>query len=59
MQGCDGMSPRWMVEKAFANQDREVLRTVIVYAEGENKELVKKENRGTRHQRKLISWIKE
>lgn len=43
------MTPRWMTEKVFANDEREILHTVIVYAEGESKEIVKSENRDKRH----------
>lgn len=48
------MKRRWMVEKISANKDRELLQTVIVYAEHENKELLKKENRGTKYRTQLI-----
>ena len=48
------MTPRWMVEQVQANREREVLQIVVVYAEGENKELVKRENRTIKHKRKLL-----
>ena len=38
------MTPRWMVER-YENNSRDVLQVVGVYAEGEKKELVKKENK--------------
>ncbi|MFA8439317.1 hypothetical protein ABU914_10575 [Bacillaceae bacterium YX66] len=48
------MSPRWMVERKVASIDRELLQVVEVYAEGENKELVKQENRQWTHRRELL-----
>lgn len=48
------MKPRWMVERLFANREREVLQTVIVYPEGVNKETVKQENKGKSYKRELI-----
>lgn len=48
------MSPRWMVERKVASIDRELLQVVEVYAEGENKELVKQENRQWTHRRELV-----
>ncbi len=48
------MKPRWMVERTFANSEREALQTAIVYAEGENKETVKEENRQWTHKRSLL-----
>lgn len=37
------MTPRWMTERIYANEHREVLQVVEVYAEGEKKEFIKKE----------------
>lgn len=48
------MTPRWMIERKFAGADRELLQVVEVYAVGENKELVKSENRQWTHQRELV-----
>lgn len=50
---CD-MTPRWMIERCFANREREILQTIVVYAEGESKELVKQENKRIKHKRELI-----
>ena len=47
-------APRWMIERQFANREREVLHRIEVYAEGDNKELVKKENRKYTHKRRLL-----
>lgn len=46
--------PRWMIERKATNHDREMLQVVEVYAPGENKETVKKENRRWTHKRYLI-----
>lgn len=46
--------PRWMVERKRISVDRELLQLVEVYAPGENKELVKKENRKWTYKRHLI-----
>lgn len=48
------MTPRWLVERKYENNNREVLQVVEVYAEGENKEIVKKENKKWTHERKLL-----
>lgn len=48
------VTPRWMIERNFANWEREALQTIEVYAVGENKELVKAENRKWTHKRHLI-----
>jgi len=45
--------PRWMIERKY-ERNRELYQLVEVYAEGENKELVKKENRRWTHKRYLI-----
>jgi len=47
-------TPRWMVERKAINSERELLQVVEVYAVGENKELVKRENRKYTHKRKLL-----
>ena len=46
--------PRWLTEKLIYNNDHEILQHVTVYALGENKELVKSENRHRHHKRKLL-----
>ena len=46
-------TPRWMVERKY-EKDRQLLQVVEVYAVGENKELVKKENRKYTHKRRLL-----
>ena len=46
-------TPRWMIEK-YENNNRDILQVIEVYAEGENKELVKKENRKYTHKRRLL-----
>lgn len=48
------MTPRWMVERTYANEFREVLTVIEVYAVGENKETVKKENKHWKHKRRLL-----
>ena len=47
-------TPRWQINRLVYNHDNEVLQHVKVYAVGENKELVKRENRNVRHKRKLL-----
>ena len=46
-------TPRWMIERK-ALKNRELLQVIEVYAEGENKELVKSENRQWIHKRELL-----
>ena len=46
-------NPRWMIERKYA-RNRELYQLVEVYAEGENKETVKKENKKWTHKRYLI-----
>lgn len=46
-------TPRWMIERQYEN-NRELLQIVEVYAVGENKELVKKENKQWTHKRRLL-----
>lgn len=48
------MSRRWMIERKAVNRDREILQVIEVYAPGENKELVKAENKKWTHKRHLI-----
>ncbi len=48
------MTPRWMVERDYKNSNHEMLQIVEVYAIGENKELVKKENKLWSHKRNLL-----
>lgn len=45
--------PRWMIERKY-ERNRELLQIVEVYAESENKETVKRENRRWTHKRYLI-----
>jgi len=47
------ITPRWMIERKYAKGD-ELLLVIEVYAVGENKELVKAENRKWTHKRKLL-----
>lgn len=47
-------TPRWLIESIHANNDREALQTITVYAVGEIKEQVKAENRNINHKRKLL-----
>lgn len=46
-------TPRWMVERKY-EKNRELLTVIEVYAPGENKELVKKENKHWTHKRTLL-----
>ena len=46
-------TPRWMIERKHL-KNRELLQVIEVYAVGENKELVKKENRKWSHKRRLL-----
>lgn len=46
-------APRWMIERNY-ERNREILQLVEVYAEGENKETVKAENRQWTHKRHLL-----
>ena len=47
------MTPRWMIERKQL-KNRELLQVIEIYAEGENKELVKSENRKWSHKRRLL-----
>lgn len=46
--------PRWYTNRLIYNRDNEILQLVQVYAHGENKELVKQENRNVKHKRNLL-----
>lgn len=48
------VTPRWMTERKYANREREVLRVVEVYAAGENKELMKRENKQRKYKKELL-----
>lgn len=48
------MTPRWVTERLYANGEGDYLQVVTVYAEGENKETVKRENRDWTYRRKLL-----
>ncbi len=47
------MSARWMIERKY-KKDGELYQIVEVYAEHENKELVKAENKKWTYRRELI-----
>jgi len=49
------MKPRWMVERKYKNERHEIYQLVEIYAENENKETVKQENRHWAHKRTLIA----
>lgn len=48
------MSARWMIERKSTNRDAELLQVVVLYAENENKELVKEENKQWSYNKHLI-----
>lgn len=48
------MTPRWMIERKATNRDAELLQVVVLYAEHENKELVKQENKQWSYDKHLI-----
>lgn len=50
---------RWTVERRAKSIDHESLQVIEVYAPGENKELVRKENKQWTHRRKLLLVAKE
>lgn len=54
IQGGNRMTPRWIVERKYSNSNHEVLQVIEVYAEGENKELVKSENKQWTYKKKLL-----
>lgn len=51
---CGDMKPRWMIERKATNRDAELLQVVVLYAENENKELVKAENKNWSYDKHLI-----
>ncbi len=48
------MKPRWITEHIAKTLDGEPLLVVNVFAEGENKETVKRESKVFTHKRKLV-----
>jgi len=48
------MTPRWMIERKYVNSNHELLQVIEVYAENENKELVKSENKQWTYKRELL-----
>ncbi len=48
------MIARWSVERKAATNEGDLLQVVEVYAPGENKEVVKAENRQYTHRRELL-----
>ncbi len=48
------VKPRWMIELDIKNNDHEYLRLVTLYAENENKELVKAENAEWSYTKEII-----
>lgn len=48
------MKPRWMIERKYDNGRHELLQIVEVYAENENREVVKQENKKWSYKRTLI-----
>ena len=48
------MNPRWMVERKYANKQKEVLTIIEVYAPGEKKEQVKEENKQWSYKKELL-----
>lgn len=48
------MIARWSVEWKARTRDGELLQVVEIYAPGENKEVVKAENRQYTHRRELL-----
>lgn len=46
---------RWMIERKAMTQENDLLQVVEVYAPGESKELVKRENKMRTYTRKLIT----
>ena len=45
---------RWTIERGYVTVDRDLLQIVEVYAPGENKETVKRENKDWTYRRELI-----
>lgn len=54
MEKVINMTPRWTTKRKIINRDNEILIIIQIYAKGENKELVKSENRGQKHKRELL-----
>lgn len=50
------MNTRWMVERKAINREMDMLQVVEVYAPGENKELVKQENKKWTYKKELIKF---
>lgn len=48
------MTPRWMTERKHINKHNEILTVIEIYAPGENKELVRQENKNRKHRRELL-----
>ncbi len=48
------MTPRWMIERKATNFEREDLMVIEIYAPGENKELVREENKQWTYERELL-----
>lgn len=48
------MTPRWMVQRKATNYELEDLLVIEIYAPGENKELVRVENRRWTYKKELI-----
>ena len=48
------MTPRWLVERKYKNSSHDILTIIEVYADGENKELVKQENKEWTYKRELL-----
>lgn len=48
------MTPRWMIQRKYKDNCHELLQVITVYAPGENKEIVKKENREWTYERELL-----
>lgn len=46
---------RWMIERKAISSDRELLQVVEIYAKGESKETVKRENREWTYEREKIT----
>ncbi len=48
------MTPRWMVQRKATNFELDDLMVIEIYATGENKELVREENKNWTHTRELL-----
>lgn len=49
------MTARWMIERKAMNRENDLLQVIEVYAPGESKEIVKRENKIWTHKRELIT----